>query len=113
MLIASLFPRPGAVYAPQSLQFKQPVYIGEEITGFPRNVSKMEILWLLMTRPQQSYLLSLWNGSDPGPKEGEITCLSTQIIKKIDLVSVALHDLLQQKVSTYQLRGTFRAHSLA
>ncbi|XP_074312794.1 3-hydroxyacyl-[acyl-carrier-protein] dehydratase FERN, mitochondrial-like [Silene latifolia] len=39
MLIASLFPRiiashfPGAVYLSQNLQFKQPVYIGEEICG--------------------------------------------------------------------------------
>lgn len=39
MLVASLFPRiiashfPGAVYVSQSLQFKSPVYIGEEIIG--------------------------------------------------------------------------------
>ncbi|XP_074276715.1 3-hydroxyacyl-[acyl-carrier-protein] dehydratase, mitochondrial-like isoform X1 [Silene latifolia] len=39
MLLASLFPRiisshfPGAVYLSQNLQFKQPVYIGEEICG--------------------------------------------------------------------------------
>ncbi|XP_071914685.1 3-hydroxyacyl-[acyl-carrier-protein] dehydratase FERN, mitochondrial-like [Coffea arabica] len=39
MLVASLFPRiiafhfPGAVYVSQTLQFKLPVYIGEEITG--------------------------------------------------------------------------------
>lgn len=39
MLVASLFPRiisshfPGAVYVSQSLQFKQPVYVGEEIIG--------------------------------------------------------------------------------
>lgn len=39
MLAASLFPRiiashfPGAVYVSQSLQFKSPVYIGEEIIG--------------------------------------------------------------------------------
>ncbi|XP_019164500.1 PREDICTED: uncharacterized protein LOC109160678, partial [Ipomoea nil] len=39
MLVASLFPRtiasnfPGAVYVSQMLQFKLPVYIGEEIVG--------------------------------------------------------------------------------
>ncbi|KAL7173553.1 hypothetical protein ACSBR2_032921 [Camellia fascicularis] len=39
MLIASLFPRiiashfPGAVYVSQSLQFRSPVYIGEEVIG--------------------------------------------------------------------------------
>lgn len=39
MLVAALFPRiisshfPGAVYVSQSLQFKLPVYIGEEIVG--------------------------------------------------------------------------------
>ncbi|KAH7864385.1 hypothetical protein Vadar_029007 [Vaccinium darrowii] len=39
MLVASLFPRiiashfPGAVYVSQSLQFKSPVYIGEEVIG--------------------------------------------------------------------------------
>ncbi|XP_052185763.1 uncharacterized protein LOC127797178 [Diospyros lotus] len=39
MLVASLFPRiiashfPGAVYVSQSLQFRLPVYIGEEIVG--------------------------------------------------------------------------------
>ncbi|CAN0870335.1 (R)-specific enoyl-CoA hydratase [Linum grandiflorum] len=39
MLVAALFPCiisshfPGAVYASQSLHFKMPVYIGEEITG--------------------------------------------------------------------------------
>ncbi|KAL3530535.1 hypothetical protein ACH5RR_009857 [Cinchona calisaya] len=39
MLVATLFPRiiashfPGAIYVSQSLQFKLPVYIGEEITG--------------------------------------------------------------------------------
>ncbi|WCJ41067.1 (R)-specific enoyl-CoA hydratase [Euphorbia peplus] len=39
MLVAALFPRiiashfPGAVYASQSLSFKNPVYVGEEVTG--------------------------------------------------------------------------------
>ncbi|XP_057473592.1 3-hydroxyacyl-[acyl-carrier-protein] dehydratase FERN, mitochondrial-like isoform X2 [Actinidia eriantha] len=39
MLVASLFPRiiashfPGAIYVSQSLQFRSPVYIGEEIIG--------------------------------------------------------------------------------
>ncbi|XP_057545059.1 uncharacterized protein LOC130824179 [Amaranthus tricolor] len=39
MLVASLFPQiisshfPGAVYVSQSLQFRQPVYVGEEILG--------------------------------------------------------------------------------
>ncbi|CAI9102162.1 OLC1v1000384C1 [Oldenlandia corymbosa var. corymbosa] len=39
LLVATLFPRiiaahfPGAVYASQTLQFKLPVYLGEEITG--------------------------------------------------------------------------------
>ncbi|KAG9131128.1 hypothetical protein Leryth_025566 [Lithospermum erythrorhizon] len=39
MLVASLFPRiiashfPGAIYVSQTLQFKLPVYIGEEIKG--------------------------------------------------------------------------------
>lgn len=39
MLVASLFPSiiashfPGAVYVSQSLQFKMPIYIGEEIIG--------------------------------------------------------------------------------
>ncbi|CAI0542396.1 unnamed protein product [Linum tenue] len=39
MLVAALFPRiissnfPGAIYASQSLHFKTPVYIGEEIIG--------------------------------------------------------------------------------
>ncbi|XP_065865170.1 3-hydroxyacyl-[acyl-carrier-protein] dehydratase, mitochondrial [Euphorbia lathyris] len=39
MLVAALFPRiiashfPGAVYASQSLHFKGPVYIGDEVTG--------------------------------------------------------------------------------
>ncbi|PON62327.1 MaoC-like domain containing protein [Parasponia andersonii] len=39
MLVASLFPQiisshcPGAIYASQSLQFKVPIYIGEEIFG--------------------------------------------------------------------------------
>ncbi|CAI9116097.1 OLC1v1017163C1 [Oldenlandia corymbosa var. corymbosa] len=39
MLVATLFPRiiashfPGAVYASQTMQFKLPVYVGEEIVG--------------------------------------------------------------------------------
>ncbi|XP_021854100.1 3-hydroxyacyl-[acyl-carrier-protein] dehydratase FERN, mitochondrial [Spinacia oleracea] len=39
MLVASLFPRiisshfPGAVYVSQNLQFRQPVYVGDEIVG--------------------------------------------------------------------------------
>ncbi|KAF8395254.1 hypothetical protein HHK36_019196 [Tetracentron sinense] len=48
MLIASLFPRiiashfPGAVYVSQSLQFKLPVYIGEEIIGKVQAVNLRE-----------------------------------------------------------------------
>ncbi|KAA8550349.1 hypothetical protein F0562_002033 [Nyssa sinensis] len=49
MLVASLFPRiiashfPGAVYVSQSLQFKLPVYIGEEIIGEVQAINIREI----------------------------------------------------------------------
>ncbi|CAM8909980.1 unnamed protein product [Rhodiola kirilowii] len=45
MLVASLFPRiissnfPGAVYASQSLNFKLPIYVGEEVTGEVQAIS--------------------------------------------------------------------------
>uniref|UniRef100_A0A5B7BT78 MaoC-like domain-containing protein n=1 Tax=Davidia involucrata TaxID=16924 RepID=A0A5B7BT78_DAVIN len=49
MLVASLFPRiiashfPGAVYVSQSLQFRLPVYIGEEIIGEVQAINIREI----------------------------------------------------------------------
>ncbi|KAK4753795.1 hypothetical protein SAY87_001899 [Trapa incisa] len=50
MLVAALFPRiissnfPGAIYVSQSLQFKSPVYVGEEISGEVQatNIRKMK-----------------------------------------------------------------------
>ncbi|XP_059649373.1 3-hydroxyacyl-[acyl-carrier-protein] dehydratase FERN, mitochondrial [Cornus florida] len=49
MLVASLFPRiiashyPGAVYVSQSLQFRLPVHIGEDITGVVQATNIREI----------------------------------------------------------------------
>ncbi|KAJ9178167.1 hypothetical protein P3X46_010076 [Hevea brasiliensis] len=48
MLVAALFPRiiashfPGAVYVSQSLHFKSPVYIGEEVLGEVQAISIRE-----------------------------------------------------------------------
>ncbi|GJS08163.1 (R)-specific enoyl-CoA hydratase [Tanacetum coccineum] len=49
MLVASLFPRiiasnfPGAIYASQTLQFRLPVYVDEEITGEVEALSIREV----------------------------------------------------------------------
>ncbi|BBH04924.1 Thioesterase superfamily protein, partial [Prunus dulcis] len=70
MLVAALFPKiisshfPGAIYVSQSLHFRLPVYIGEEIVGESeiqgQHASRM-VLSSLTVRQWPSYLHQLWN----------------------------------------------------
>ncbi|KAL6499403.1 hypothetical protein OROHE_026066 [Orobanche hederae] len=86
MLVATLFPRiiashfPGAIYVSQTLQFKLPVYVGEEIVGAVQATNIREIKNKYMVK----FETKCFNGNDILVVDGEaIAVLPTLIIEHV------------------------------